>query len=52
MRENDFNQLCESYLVDPEIALENDAVVAALQVRGCSKYEVAEKVEQVLRDHF
>jgi hypothetical protein len=52
MSANDFNQLCQSHLVDPEIALENDAVVAALQVRGCSKYEVAEKVEQVLREEF
>jgi hypothetical protein len=52
MNENEFNQLCQSHLIDPSIALENENIIEALQVRGCSKEDVAEKVEQVLRDHF
>ena len=51
MTANEFNQLCQSHLVDPEIALDNENIIEALQVRGTHQ-QIFEKVEQVLITEF
>jgi sulfur transfer complex TusBCD TusB component (DsrH family) len=51
MTANEFNQLCQSHLVDPEIALESLAIIEALQARGTHQ-QIFEKVEQVLTSQF
>ena len=51
MTANEFNQLCQSHLVDPEIALECQNIIEALQARGTHQ-QMFEKVEQVLITEF
>jgi hypothetical protein len=51
MTANEFNQLCQSHLVDPEIALDNENIIEALQARGTHQ-QIFEKVEQVLITEF
>ena len=46
MTQNEFVALCLAHLVEPELALENNAVVAAL--KACD----TEKVVQVLTTEF
>ena len=46
MTANEFNQLCQSHLIDPSISLENENIIEALEVRD------DEKVEQVLTTEF
>ena len=46
MTANEFNQLCQSHLIAPSIALENENFIEALEVRD------DEKVEQVLTTEF
>ena len=46
MTMNDFVAICEEHLIDPELALENDAVRAALATRDDNQ------VTRVLSEEF
>lgn len=46
MSANKFAMLCEKYLVDPAVALENQNIVAALKAKN------DQEVERLLREEF
>lgn len=46
MTANEFAALCAEHGIAPEIALENESIVAALRARD------RDKVAQILRDEF
>ena len=46
MTNNEFDQLCQKYLIDPCIAIENENIVSALQGRNDAE------IETILKNEF